>query len=366
MTTSDTRAWDEIIEFLEELESSSPELPNSVVRHWSRALEICKQPKPSWKQAMDHCNCIMSVLNGLRSGEPDLGQLDRAQGQILTLSGAIQLGQREWRKASYYFDQAARRLRHWDYAAFESLAYFGCALTHKQEKNWPRALEALQKASDALDNLPILRWSTVTKLLQRRIAQEIDSVPLVTVRESTQTYHADDQASEPSGPAIFKATPIPIYSDIAAGRDVIAPENPEDQLLLDDEHRNRADFAARTVGDSMKDDGILPGDIVLIRYQETNIGDIVAAVIKTQIGAEGVLKRFAEHRRQGDLRHTLLKSSNPSSKHLVIIPSGANVRAIKTLYQERIRSGSINNQIKFYEDAEVEIFGKFVGLVRNI
>jgi hypothetical protein len=46
-------------------------------------------------------------------------------------------------------------------------------------------------------------------------------------------------------------------------------------------------------------------------------------------------------------------------------PGGANVDAIKALYDKAIRSGTIQNPIRYYVDAEVDIAVKYVGLVRK-
>ncbi|GIK41368.1 MAG: hypothetical protein BroJett011_52010 [Chloroflexota bacterium] len=161
---------------------------------------------------------------------------------------------------------------------------------------------------------------------------------------------------------------IPVVSDIAAGMGVIAEENIVEYLLLDDSHRNGADFGARVVGNSMMERGIFPGDIALIRQQPTvSNGEIAAVVIMTpKIEALGVLKRyFVVYKNRKDLAHWLLESSNSSSEHLVVIPSGADVEAIRDFYTKKIKAGKLLNPIEFYEDAEITIAGKYVGLVRK-
>jgi SOS-response transcriptional repressor LexA len=158
---------------------------------------------------------------------------------------------------------------------------------------------------------------------------------------------------------------IPIVSDIAAGLGVVVEENIEDYLFLDEDHYNRADFGVRVEGDSMRDAGILRGDIALIRQQPfVETGEIAAIVISTLAGSEGVLKRYNfVHEERPDLVHWLLESSNPSSEHIVVIPRGAAVAAIKALYDEAIRSSRM--RVRYYEDAELAIAGKYVGVLRK-
>lgn len=354
---------DEIVKFLEYLQGTSPGLPDAVVGHWQEAVAICKEIKPDWDKAIYFCNSISTILSGLRGGEVDFREVDQAQGQVSILLGAINLGQEDGQAASYYFKQAAKHLRHWGPTAFESLAYFGQALAHKQEQNWVGALEAAQKALGAIHNLPVPHKSKHTKGLHQQIEDEIHSI----TEESKKTA-----AKAPSAKRLKPFTPpppdpIPIVSDIAAGLGVIAEENIQEYLFLDDSHRNGADFGVNVVGDSMKDSGILPGDIALIRQQPgVDIGEIAAMVIVTPLRSDGVLKRYHQaYEEQADLFHWFLKSSNPSSEHLVVIPSDADVSAIKAKYDEAIRSGRISNPVRYYENAELAIAGKYVGLLRQ-
>ncbi len=363
---SHRQASDEIIQFLEDFQGTSPDLPISVVGHWQEAMAICKKTKPNWSKAADFCNCIATVLNGLRGSGGDLGQLEKSQGQISILLGAISLGQKDWSAASYYFEQGARRLRQWGHTSLESLAYFGRALTHKQEENWPGALEAAQKALDAIHGLPVPDKSMHTKHLQKRIEEGIRSIGEVSARVIAK--QPPSRRPTPSRSMSSPPLPIPIVSNIAAGLGVIVEENIENYLLLDDDRRNDVDFGVRVVGESMKGDGILPGDIALIRQQPiVEMGEIAAVVVTTPTGSEGVLKRYhLAYEERPSMFHWFLKSSNPASEHLVVIPSGADIIAIKAIYENAIRSGRIRNPIEYYEDAELIIAGKYVGSVKSI
>ena len=72
---------------------------------------------------------------------------------------------------------------------------------------------------------------------------------------------------------------VPLVGDVAAGTDVIAAENVEESLPLPAEFTGDGElFMLRVRGDSMVDAGILDGDHVVARVQQTaNAGDLVVA-----------------------------------------------------------------------------------------
>ena len=84
---------------------------------------------------------------------------------------------------------------------------------------------------------------------------------------------------------------VPLLGMVAAGSPILAQENYERTLRLDDTlaPSGKPVFALRVRGDSMMDDGILDGDIVIVRKQVTaNEGDIVVALVD----GEATVKRF--------------------------------------------------------------------------
>jgi repressor LexA len=94
-----------------------------------------------------------------------------------------------------------------------------------------------------------------------------------------------DKAREVVAPA-----GLPVVGQVAAGQPVLADENIEEYVPVpgiaggDD-----GEFVLRVKGDSMKDAGILEGDFVIVRRQETaGDGDIVVALV----GEEATVKRF--------------------------------------------------------------------------
>lgn len=85
-------------------------------------------------------------------------------------------------------------------------------------------------------------------------------------------------------------TGIPILGRVAAGAPLLAHENVEGRLQLDDAFPSSAPrFALRVKGDSMKDAGILDGDLVVVRKADrAETGDVVVALL----GDEATVKRY--------------------------------------------------------------------------
>lgn len=83
---------------------------------------------------------------------------------------------------------------------------------------------------------------------------------------------------------------VPIVGNVAAGSPILAQECIEDYLTFDTGGRSGEFFALRVRGESMLGAGILPGDLVVVRRQETaNNGEIVVAMIED----EATVKRFS-------------------------------------------------------------------------
>lgn len=89
---------------------------------------------------------------------------------------------------------------------------------------------------------------------------------------------------------------IPLVGTVPAGQPIDAVENVEGELALDLSFLPKGDsFSLKVVGDSMKNAGILDGDLVLVRKQSiAQKGDIVVAII----GSEATVKRFSHDGRQ--------------------------------------------------------------------
>ena len=82
---------------------------------------------------------------------------------------------------------------------------------------------------------------------------------------------------------------VPILGHVAAGSPILAQECIEDYLTFDTGGRSDEYFALRVRGESMLNAGILPGDLVVVRRQQTaHQGEIVVAMIED----EATVKRF--------------------------------------------------------------------------
>jgi repressor LexA len=73
---------------------------------------------------------------------------------------------------------------------------------------------------------------------------------------------------------------VPVVGQVAAGQPILASENIEQTMSLPAEMADEATFILRVRGESMIEAGIMDGDFVVVRQQQTaNNGEIVVAMI---------------------------------------------------------------------------------------
>jgi len=86
---------------------------------------------------------------------------------------------------------------------------------------------------------------------------------------------------------------VPILGRVAAGQPVLAAENQEGTLRLDQTLLGRGEhFALRVQGDSMLGAGIEDGDYVIVRQQETaNSGEIIIALLGEEVTVKRLQKK---------------------------------------------------------------------------
>jgi repressor LexA len=127
--------------------------------------------------------------------------------------------------------------------------------------------------------------------------------------------------------SIVRSDGLPLVGSVAAGQPVLAEENIEDYIAVPEVAGGEdGQFLLRIRGDSMKNAGILEGDLVVVRPQDTaREGEIVVALL----GEEATVKRFF---READ--HIRLQPENEA--------------------MEPIRS------------REVKVLGRVVGLLRSL
>jgi repressor LexA len=120
---------------------------------------------------------------------------------------------------------------------------------------------------------------------------------------------------------------LPLVGSVAAGQPILAEDNIEDYVAVPDiAGGGDGEYVLRVRGESMKNAGILEGDLVVVHPQETaQQGDIVVALL----GEEATVKRFFRE-----------------SDHIRLQPENEEMEPIRT--------------------REVTVLGRVVGLLRSM
>jgi repressor LexA len=127
--------------------------------------------------------------------------------------------------------------------------------------------------------------------------------------------------------SVVGAGGVPVLGSVAAGAPVLAEENIEEYVEVPPiAGGEEAEFILKVKGDSMVDAGIIEGDYVVVRRQDTaNDGDIVVALV----GEEATVKTFYRE-----------------SDHIRLQPENPRLEPIRT--------------------RDVKILGRMVGLLRHV
>jgi repressor LexA len=112
-------------------------------------------------------------------------------------------------------------------------------------------------------------------------------------------------------------TGLPLVGRVAAGSPILANEHIEAHVRVDPTlFAPRADYLLRVRGQSMRDAGILDGDLLAVhRTADARSGQIVVARISGQGGDEVTVKRL---KRRG--AQVVLVAENPDFAPIVIDP----------------------------------------------
>lgn len=150
---------------------------------------------------------------------------------------------------------------------------------------------------------------------------------------------------------------IPIVARVAAGEPILAEENIDGYTYVDKETATRVDYALRVKGDSMIEDEIHDGDLVLMQHRvdPPPKGRIVAAVV-AQMDDEAALKRFHD---EGD--HIRLEPANGAHPFLIVIPDALLEEDVRARYRE----SHPGRGLQCYSDAEAKIRGWAKALLRE-
>jgi len=129
---------------------------------------------------------------------------------------------------------------------------------------------------------------------------------------------------------------LPLVGRVAAGNPILASENIESRYRVDPAlFSPRADYLLRVRGQSMRDAGILDGDLLAVhRTVEARSGQIVVARIGAASGDEVTVKRL---RKRG--REIVLLPENSAFEPIVVDPRTTPF-AIEGVGVGLIRSGS--------------------------
>jgi repressor LexA len=136
-------------------------------------------------------------------------------------------------------------------------------------------------------------------------------------------------------PGVPRQGELPLVGRVAAGHPILAVENIESHYRVDPAlFSPRADYLLRIHGQSMRDAGILDGDLLAVhRTQDARNGQIVVARIGSAGGDEVTVKRF---RKRG--REIVLLPENPSFDPIVVDPR-TTAFAIEGIGVGLVRSG---------------------------
>jgi len=107
---------------------------------------------------------------------------------------------------------------------------------------------------------------------------------------------------------------IPVVGRIAAGTPILAEQNIEDTFPVPTRYiGNGTNFMLTVRGESMIDAGIMDGDYILVRQQQTaNNGDIVVAMVDG-FESEATVKTFYKEQ-----NHIRLQPQNPTMSPLIV------------------------------------------------
>jgi repressor LexA len=127
-------------------------------------------------------------------------------------------------------------------------------------------------------------------------------------------------APAPASMGDSRAMQIPVMGRIAAGTPISAIQSRSHTITVSPEFLGGGEhYALEVRGDSMVDAGILDGDTVVIKRQDSaNTGDIIVALIDDE---EATLKRF---RRRGS--SIALEAANPAYETRVLGPDRVRIQ----------------------------------------
>jgi repressor LexA len=202
--------------------------------------------------------------------------------------------------------------------------------TFKQSERHKQILQAIRSLTDLRGYPPTVReiGKAVGLSSSSTVHSHLDTLEsagmIVRDPELTRAIRLVENGKSPGAPR--GVVSVPVVGRVAAGSPILAAEDIEDSYPVPNEMLSGGDgFMLRVKGDSMIEDGIMNGDLVVVRRQESaDNGDTVVALV----GDEATVKRL--YKEEGRIR---LQPANQSMSPMFF--------------------------------PEVQVVGKVVGLVRK-
>ncbi len=156
----------------------------------------------------------------------------------------------------------------------------------------------------------------------RRLPNKARAIDVLKYPDGSARHHNQNAALQPSPETAENTTDvtIPLLGKIAAGTPITAISDPTGSLAMPQNMVGGGTYYALEVeGDSMIDAGILDGDTVIIKQQDTaENGDVVVALIDEE---EATLKRL--RRRGGSIA---LEAANPAYETRIFGPDRVRIQ----------------------------------------
>ncbi len=135
-----------------------------------------------------------------------------------------------------------------------------------------------------------------------------------------RTYHKK-RSSEPAMAPVLPAVELPLVGSVVAGPPTESYTFPESVSVPANMVGRGKHFALRVLGESMRDEDIAEGDILVVRQaQRAEPGDLVIALVE---GRETTVKRFYPER-----RHVRLQPSNRAMRPIRVPKAEVQIQGI--------------------------------------
>jgi repressor LexA len=113
---------------------------------------------------------------------------------------------------------------------------------------------------------------------------------------------------------------LPLVGRVAAGAPILAEENVEDRVPVSGPLARVNGYCLRIRGDSMIEDGIYDGDIIIVdKERRAATGDIIVALI----GDDATVKRYYPHGERVELR-----PANESMQSIILPASSVEIQGV--------------------------------------